>query len=147
MHKQATPSRNLRTLRRQSLISGKKPATLFRARIHDLTDRLFSARRKLATAGIALLAALMAAHVVFGANGMVVYYGKRSEYRRLEKEVQQLQAENERITQQIKALKTDPATIEREAREQLRYARPGEVVYVLPAEEPPPAVPATAQKR
>ena len=118
-------------------------------RLSRITDWLCGSRRKLATAGIAILAGLMAAHVVFGANGMVVYYGKRTEYQRLEKEVQQLQAENERITQQIKALKTDPATIEREAREQLRYARPGEVVYVVSADEPqqPAAVPATAQKR
>ncbi len=117
-------------------------------RIQRITDWSFASRRKLATVGIALLAVLMAAHVVFGDNGMVVYYGKRTEYQRLEKEVQQLQAENERITQQIKALKTDPATIEREAREQLRYARPGEVVYVVPADEQqPPAVPASAQNR
>ncbi|HSA91730.1 MAG TPA: septum formation initiator family protein [Terriglobales bacterium] len=115
-------------------------------RMHRITDRLYASRRKLATAGIAVLAGLMAAHVVFGANGMVVYYGKRAEYQRLEKEVQQLQVENERITQQIKALKTDPATIEREAREQLRYARPGEVVYVVPADEQQPAAPATAQR-
>jgi cell division protein FtsB len=116
-------------------------------RLHTVTAWLYSSRRKLATAGIALLAGLMAAHVVFGANGMVVYYGKRAEYQQLEKEVQQLQAENERITQQIKALKTDPATIEREAREQLRYARPGEVVYVVPADEQQPAtVVGAAQK-
>ena len=36
---------------------------------------------------------------------------------------------------------TDPKTIEKEAREQLHYARPGEVVYVSP---PPPAPPKPA---
>ena len=37
--------------------------------------------------------------------------------------------------QQIQALKTDQKAIEKEAREQLRYVRPGEYVYV----PPPPA--------
>ena len=42
---------------------------------------------------------------------------------------------------------TDPKTIEKEAREQLHYARPGEVVYVAPA-PPPVQIPSTnaAQK-
>jgi hypothetical protein len=39
----------------------------------------------------------------------------------------------------VKSLQTpDPSAIEREAREQLHYARPGEVVYVaLPPVHPP----------
>src|SRR5437899_8038530 len=51
----------------------------------------------------------------------------------LQSEIDELQKENERHTHQIKSLKTDPMTIEKEAREQLHYARPGEVVYVTPA--------------
>jgi len=35
------------------------------------------------------------------------------------------------MEQEIKALKNDPKTIEKEARERLRYARPGEVVYTF----------------
>ena len=38
------------------------------------------------------------------------------------------------VMQTIKSLKSDPNAIEKEAREQLRYARPGEVIYVVPAE-------------
>jgi cell division protein FtsB len=73
---------------------------------------------------------------MFGANGMVVYRQKRAEYQNLNHEIDQLQKENDRYTAQIKSLQTDPETIEKEAREQLHYARPGEVVYVSPA--PPP---------
>ena len=97
-------------------------------------------RRKLASAGLFALALWLAAHVVFGANGMMVYEGKRAEYRKLQTEIDGLQQENQRYTNQIKSLKSDPDAIEREAREQLRYARPGEVVYVMPqnrAEHPP----------
>ena len=117
--------------------------------VRQATDWFYSSRRKLATAGVALLACLLAAHVVAGPNGLFTYQQKRAEYRKLEKEVQQLQAENERLAKQIESLKSDPNAIEKEAREQLRYARPGEVVYTLP--NPPPAqknaVPAVAEKK
>jgi len=72
-------------------------------------------------------------HVVFGANGMVVYRQKKAEYQSLEKEINGLQKDNANYSEEIKALKSDPETIEREAREQLHYTRPGEVVYVAPA--------------
>ena len=86
-------------------------------------------------------------HVMFGANGMVVYRQKRAEYQSLRREIDLLQKESEHYTEQINALQTDPKTIEKEAREQLHYARPGEVVYVAPA-PPPIQIPSTnaAQK-
>ena len=95
---------------------------------------IYGAYRRLATVAVALFTLWMLLHVVFGANGMVVYRQKRAEYQNLRKEVDDLQRLNDHYSAQIKALQTDPNTIEREAREQLHYARPGEVVYV----EPPP---------
>jgi cell division protein FtsB len=86
----------------------------------------YGARRKLGTVAIGLLAGWMFLHVMFGPNGMVVYQRKRAEYRKL-------QQENQRFTEQVKALKSDPKAIEKAAREELRYARPGEVVYVVPS--------------
>jgi cell division protein FtsB len=47
------------------------------------------------------------------------------------------------MEQEIKALKSDPQTIEKEARERLRYARPGEVVYTV---SPPPLAPPPEKK-
>jgi cell division protein FtsB len=99
-------------------------------------ERLYGSRRRIATSGVVVLTALVAFHVVFGANGALVYQKKRTEFRALDAELQSLQQENERLNQRIKSLRTDPKTIEKEAREQLRYARPGEVVYALPAEKP-----------
>jgi len=113
-----------------------------------LADTLCRARRKLATAGVALLAALLAVHVLFGANGMIVYHKKRTEYRSLQNNLQQLEKENDALSQQIRALKSDPEAIEKEAREQLRYAKPGEIIFLLPApkpDSPPPT--ASAEKR
>ena|SRR5579862_9017753 len=96
---------------------------------------LYGVRRRLATGAVAVLTVWLFVHVMFGANGMVVYRQKKTEYQDLQKQVSSLQRENDRYTQQIDSLEKDPKALEKEAREQLHYARPGEVVYVSP---PPP---------
>ena len=106
-------------------------------KLRPLLDWLGLMRRKLATAGVAALAAWLFVHVMFGANGMVVYRQKKAEYQTLQKEVQRLQKGNDQYTRRIQALKSNPEAIEKEAREQLHYARPGEIVYVSPAPPPP----------
>jgi cell division protein FtsB len=42
-----------------------------------------------------------------------------------------LATENARLAREVRALRTDPAAVERAVREELRYVRPGERVYVL----------------
>ena len=96
---------------------------------------LYAGRRKLATAAMSLLVVMLAYHVIFGANGMMAYQRKRGENQKLQQDVLRLQQENDRVSRRVRELKTDPKAIEREAREQLKYARSGEVVYVAP--EPP----------
>ena len=98
---------------------------------------LHAERRRLATAGVALLAAWLFLHVMFGANGMVIYRSKRAERQKLQADIDKLQKENDLYMQQIHSLQNDPQAIEKEAREQLHYARPGEVVYVAPQPERP----------
>ena len=107
---------------------------------------LYGARRRLATVSMMLLVVMLGYHVVFGANGMVAYQHKRDENRKLQQDILRLEQENARISQRVHGLKTDPHAIEREAREQLKYARPGEVVYIAP-ETPAQNSTATAQKR
>ena len=104
--------------------------------------RVYALRRRIATVAVALLAASLFVHVMFGANGMVVYKQKRAEYVGLRNKIIQAQQENDRYTQQIQGLKTDQKAIEKEAREQLGYAKPGEYVYVPPvaAKPAPPAI-------
>jgi len=110
-------------------------------RLRPALQWLYHSRRRLATVSVALLTLWLFLHVMLGANGMVIYRQKRAEYQGLQKEIDGLQKENDRYTGQIKALKTDPNTIEKEAREQLHYARPGEVIYVAP-----PPLPAQARE-
>lgn len=108
---------------------------------------LYSFRRKLATIAVFALVVFLGFHVIFGANGMVVYTHKRAEYRQLQKETDDLDQENQRLTKQVDDLKTDPKAIERVAREQLHYTKKGEIIYLLPQKQPeqPPAD-ATAKK-
>jgi cell division protein FtsB len=101
--------------------------------IESVRVRLFAVRHRLAIASAGLLALVMAYHVLFGANGVIAYHHKREESRDLQRQIETLKQENEAIQKQIKALKDDPQAIEKEAREKLKYARPGEVVYTLPA--------------
>jgi len=79
-----------------------------------------------------LLAVVLLLHAMFGANGMVVDRQKKAERVTLQSDVERLQKENDQYVDRIKALKTDHRAIEREAREQLHYTRPGEYVYVGP---------------
>ena len=91
--------------------------------------------RLLGTIASVLLIVGILLHAIFGANGMVVYRQKRAEMQSLQAEVDQLQKENTSHADRIKQLKSDPAAIEKEAREQLHYTRKGEVIFVSP--DPP----------
>ena len=95
--------------------------------------------RRLGTAAAVLIIAGLLLHATFGANGMVVYRQKRGEMEALQSEVDRLQKANAQYAEQIKLLKSDPAAIEKEAREQLHYTRKGEVIFVAPepAAKPP----------
>jgi cell division protein FtsB len=101
--------------------------------------RIYSLRRRIATLVVGTLTVLLFVHVMFGANGMVIYKQKRSEYETLQKRIARAHGENEAYERKIQALKTDEKAIEKEAREQLRYARPGEYVYVPPTPPTPPS--------
>ena len=116
-------------------------------RVRPFAERVYALRRRIATVAVAVLAGFLFVHVTFGANGMVVYKQKKAEYESLQKRIAIEQQENETYAQKIHGLKTDENAIEKEAREQLRYARPGEYVYVPPAAaNPAPPASQSAKK-
>jgi cell division protein FtsB len=106
-------------------------------RARPLALRVYALRRRIATITVTVLAASLFVHVLFGANGMVIYKQKRAEYEALQKQIAQTQQENDRYAQQIQGLKTNQKSIEKEAREQLGYAKSGEYVYVAPSPQKP----------
>ncbi len=108
---------------------------------------IYVLRRRIATVAVIIVTALLFVHVMFGANGMVVYKRKRAELQSLRQQIVQVQQDNDRYSQQVQGLKTDQTAIEKEAREQMGYARPGEIVYVPPAPaKPAPPANHTAKK-
>ncbi|MBV8053403.1 MAG: septum formation initiator family protein [Acidobacteriaceae bacterium] len=107
------------------------------AQLRPTLSMLYTVRRRIATVMIAAFTVWFFVHVMFGANGMVIYRQKKTEYQSLRNQIGGLQLENQHCTQQINALQTDPKAIEKEAREQLHYARPGEMIFVSPPSLPP----------
>lgn len=92
---------------------------------------LYRVRRRIATALAVVLALFFGYHVMVGHNGLNAYEQKRIEDRGLHQQIDSLQQENDRLEEHVEHLKSDPDAIEREARERLHYARPGEVIYSL----------------
>jgi cell division protein FtsB len=122
--------------RMRTLVQGADHAEAWaeKARAHaaPYLEKLYAVRRRAATGAVAIIAIWLVVHAVLGANGVTVYRAKRAEYQSLQKEIGQLQKENDAYSEQVNQLKSDPKRIEKEAREQFHYARPGEVVYVSP---------------
>lgn len=75
-------------------------------------------------------------HVIFGQNGLTAFQQKRHEVRTLERQLQSLKTENDQLQGHVDRLANDPGAIEHQAREELHYTRPGEVIVTLPPETP-----------
>jgi cell division protein FtsB len=94
-------------------------------------------RRVLATLCLGVLAFFIGYKIIFGANGMKVYEDKRAEAVRLQQQIDDEKRQNEHLQHQVDSLqREDPDAIEKEAREQLGYVKPGEVVLVEPQVKP-----------
>ena len=103
--------------------------------IAGLLLRVYGFRRRFATCAAAGLAFAMGYHVIFGQNGLTAYQHKREEARLLEQHFSRLKSENYSLQGHVDRLASDPGAIEHQAREELHYTRPGEVIVTLPAEK------------
>jgi cell division protein FtsB len=79
-----------------------------------------------------------AAAVALDGEGLQKYRIMREQAAQLRAENAQLAADISRLTREAQALSNNPAAMERAAREELRFVRPGELVYRLDA---PPGAP------
>jgi cell division protein FtsB len=111
-----------------SRVEVKRPGIMAR-----LLERSQLGWRKVATGAAALLALGMGYHVVFGQNGLTAYQQKRQDTHILDQQLHSWQKENEQLKGHVERLQNDPNAIEHQAREELHYTRPGEVIYTLPA--------------
>jgi cell division protein FtsB len=67
--------------------------------------------------------------LIMGDMGIVKYSRMRAQERSLRAEIAHLKQDNLRLLQEVRALKHDPAYLERLARDKIGLARPGEIVY------------------
>jgi cell division protein FtsB len=95
-------------------------------------QRAHEMRRKAATVALIALTVSLGLYAAFGHDGIVAYQHKQQQARELQQQIQQVKQENQRLALHDQRLKSDPDTIEYEAREQMHYTRPGEVIYTLP---------------
>jgi cell division protein FtsB len=82
--------------------------------------------------GVLAVATLLLA--VFNDHGLLAVHAQSQKLVSVQAEVSQITDENKQLSAEIQALRTDPTTIERLAREELRLVKPGEVVLVTPPE-------------
>jgi cell division protein FtsB len=78
-----------------------------------------------------VLAVVLLTLPLFGENGLAMYFKLRGERDEMHREVQILQAEADSLEQAIGLLATDPAALERIAREEYNMRRAEEEVLLL----------------
>jgi cell division protein FtsB len=86
-------------------------------------------KKRMLIAAVILLALYLLASFILGEMGLVKYYRMKAQYNTLTEEIATLKQDNARLIRDVHALKSDPACIERIARDKLGLARQGEIVY------------------
>jgi cell division protein FtsB len=79
-----------------------------------------------------LLTVAMLLLAVFNDKGLLEVHGRAKKLSAIESEIGKLDSENKQLTGEIQALRSDPNTIEKLAREELKLVKPGEIVLVTP---------------
>ena len=91
--------------------------------------------------------ALLLIQDVFGTHGVLAMHRSQVEARKIQEEINQLNKENQSLQSHVKDLKTDPATIECIAREDMGLARPGEHIFKTQPRVADPAHPAPPEQQ
>jgi cell division protein FtsB len=74
---------------------------------------------------------LLALQDIFGAHGVLAMRQTQLRAAEIRQQIKQLDDENRKLEDRVKALKTDSTTIERIAREENGLARPGEFIFKI----------------
>lgn len=87
---------------------------------------------RIALAVFGLLTVAMLLLAVFNDRGALQVHARAEKLTTIESDISKLYAENKQLTADIQALRTDPSTIEKFAREELKLVKPGEIILVTP---------------
>ena len=88
-----------------------------------------------------LICVALIVHNVFSQNGYMASRRQRQQLHELQQKISAIKTENEQLNRDNRDLKSNPAAIERLAREQYGLAKPGEKIYSVPS-TPPSVAPA-----
>ena len=75
--------------------------------------------------------ALLLLQDIFGTHGLIAMRRSQQEAAQVQREISQLDEENRRLQDSVQSLKSDPAAIERIAREEMGLAKPGEYIFKI----------------
>jgi cell division protein FtsB len=76
--------------------------------------------------------ALLLLQDIFGTHGVLAMRRTQEQAAKIRQEIERLDQENRRLQGCVAGLKSDPAAVERIAREDMGLARPGEYVFKIP---------------
>ena len=77
------------------------------------------------------LGIVLVVDALVGDKGLLEMLKKRDEYRALEQTLTRSRAENERLREEARRLREDPAAIEEIARRELGLMQPGEKLFII----------------
>jgi cell division protein FtsB len=87
---------------------------------------------RIAVGVFGLLTIAMLLLAVFNDKGALKVHAQSEKLDAIQNEITKLDAENKQLNAEIQALRSDPTTIEKFAREELKLVKPGEIVLVTP---------------
>ena len=106
--------------------------------VQELRDFLRRYTSWFLVAGLALLLL----QDIFGTHGVLAMRRTQEQAAQVRKEIERLVQENRRLQSCVDGLKSDPAAVERIAREDMGLARPGEYVFkIAPKSAEAPSTP------
>jgi cell division protein FtsB len=93
--------------------------------------------------------ALLLLQDIFGTHGVLAMRRTQLETKEVQQEIERLNEENRKLQDRVQHLKSDPATLEGIARDEMHLKRPGELVFPIPVRSSAstPPQPADTQKK
>ena len=96
-------------------------------------------RRKALQLLLAFVTLVLVLNALLGERGLMETVRARRQHAELVTAIDRMRAENARLRDEARRLRTDPATIEALARQELGLIRPGEMLFIIRDARPAPA--------
>ena len=96
-------------------------------------------RRKTVQLLLVFVTLVLVINALVGDRGLMETLRARRQHQELVLAIERLRAENQRLREEARRLKSDPATIEALARQELGLIRPGELLFIIRDGKPAPA--------